>query len=41
MSQQNNIKYERILIQAIADNWGIGIRAARDYLYAFKNQKTK
>lgn len=38
---KNNKKYENTLIKTIALNWGITKRAAREYLYMFKKQKTK
>lgn len=34
-------KQERDLIATIAHNWDITKRAARDYLYLFRKQKTK
>jgi len=36
-----NKKLEKDLIATIAHNWDITKRAARDYLYMLKKQKTK
>lgn len=39
MSENNQNK--KILIETIAANWGISIRATIKYLNSLKNQKTK
>jgi len=39
MSEKNQNK--KILIETIAANWGMSVRATIKYLNAFKNQKTK
>ncbi len=42
MLQKNKVKKEeKYLIDQIAHNWNISKRAAREYLYMFKKQKTK